>query len=125
MLKSPTRPPQCTHLNRFARDDQMVDDVAVLLAHAGSGIASDEDGGRVLEDHEDEEDETECRAGRVIARLLCHGHLGALRRGVFDIVGGHLGIISAAVVFADKLWATAGCQHVKGNWRKRQIVVVR
>ena len=89
VLKSPARPPRCTHLDRLARDDQMVDDVAVLLAHAGTGIASDEDGGRVLEDHEDEKDETEGSAGRVIARLLRHGHLGALWRRVFDIVGGH------------------------------------
>ena len=89
VLKSPAQPPQWTHLDRLARDDQVVDDVAVLLAHAGTRIPSDEDGGRVLEDHEDEEDVTEGRAGRVVARLLCHGHGSTSRWGVLGRAGGH------------------------------------
>ena len=68
----------------------MVDDVAVLLADACTRIPSDEDGGRVLEDHENEEDETEGRAGRVIAGLLCHGDGSTSWWGVLGRVGGHV-----------------------------------
>ena len=68
----------------------MVDDVAVLLADACTRIPSDEDGGRVLEDHENEEDETEGRAGRVVAGLLCHSDGSTSWWGVLGRVGGHV-----------------------------------
>ena len=68
----------------------MIDDVAVLLAHAGPGIPADEDGRRVLEDHEHEEDEAEGPVGRIgVARFLRHGDVGRLPRWGVLAYGGH------------------------------------
>ena len=68
----------------------MIDDVAVLLADARPGIPTDEDGGRVLEDHEHEQDEAEGPAGRIcVARFLRNGDVGRLRRRATLAYGGH------------------------------------
>ena len=71
-----------THLDSLTNHNEMVDNIAHLLAHTCTSVLRYEDGGCVLNHHKDEKDEPKGLAGGHVILLRFHGNVVLVVSGV-------------------------------------------